>query len=69
LQPPPGRFTLTGSGGKQPLRLDEGSDRLDEQRSKALGKAKKKAEKAAREAQQPAEESAALESEEGTRAA
>ncbi|WP_193365921.1 MULTISPECIES: hypothetical protein [Kitasatospora] len=44
-----------------PDRLDEVSDRLDTQRTKALAKARQKAEKAARKARQLAEQLAALE--------
>ncbi|WP_370066484.1 tyrosine-type recombinase/integrase [Streptacidiphilus sp. MAP5-3] len=54
-------LTLDTYGHLWPDRLDEVSDRLDAQRTKALEKARKKAEKAARKAQQLAEQLAALE--------
>lgn len=62
-------MTLDTYGHLWPDRLDEVSDRLDAQRSKALDKARKKAEKAAKRALQLATELAALEGGEGTLAA
>ncbi|MDH6138427.1 integrase [Kitasatospora sp. GP30] len=55
-------LTLDTYGHLWPDRLDEVSDRLDAQRTKALEKARKKAEKAARKARELAEQLAALES-------
>jgi integrase len=55
-------LTLDTYGHLWPDRLDEVSERLDRQRTKALEKARKKAEKAARKAQQLIEQLAALES-------
>ncbi|WP_234337166.1 tyrosine-type recombinase/integrase [Kitasatospora phosalacinea] len=54
-------LTLDTYGHLWPDRLDEVSDRLDAQRTKALAKARQKAEKAARKARQLAEQLAALE--------
>ncbi|WP_405018131.1 site-specific integrase [Kitasatospora sp. NBC_00070] len=54
-------LTLDTYGHLWPDRLDEVSDRLDAQRTKALEKARKKAEKAARKARELAEQLAALE--------
>ncbi|MHA6759745.1 tyrosine-type recombinase/integrase [Streptacidiphilus sp. PAMC 29251] len=54
-------LTLDTYGHLWPDRLDEVSDRLDLERTKALAKARKKAEKAVRKAQELAAELAALE--------
>ncbi|WP_344558889.1 site-specific integrase [Kitasatospora saccharophila] len=62
-------LTLDTYGHLWPDRLDEVSDRLDAQRSKALEKARKKAAKAVRKAQELAEQLAALEAGELTAAA
>ncbi len=62
-------LTLDTYGHLWPDRLDEVSDRLDVQRSKALDKARKKAEKAAKKARQLEAELAALQADAMVRAA